>query len=255
MNEEFFCKKCNNSGRISNRSIIRYCDCVFGKKLKKPKFNVLFQKSNLPQELTKLTLEDFSVYKNHKDGKDFTKDQMAQKEYAKKVTQLYEKQIKKAILKNNIILPTFNGGKYEGNNLFFYGGESSGKTMLSVNILKNALCQFNDSLAAYYMDWSDLVTRVFPFNGEWKDILDLTRNTGILCLDSVVDGGIDSKHVEARITSIIKYRLLKNKPTIITSTYSPLSFQQTHHLLEPLINKCLKIKLNDSIDMSKQRRG
>jgi DNA replication protein DnaC len=244
-----WCDKCGNSGRIGNDSVITYCDCAYGIKLKSANYKLLFQKAGLPINLVKLKLEDFYIEKNHKSGEVLPQPQVNMKKYAKKTVVAYEKQIINSLRRKDIYLPKQDGTKYNGNNLFFYGGEDSGKTMLAVHILKSAVYKTQTKLAAYYTVWDDLLSELIPFNSDWEERVERCKQCGLLCIDSIANTGIsyDSYgHVHARLNMILKNRLLENKPIILTSNYAPKVFlQETGNIFNSLIKRSLHVKLDN----------
>jgi len=247
-----WCPKCHNSGRIGNDSIVQYCDCIYGQRYRSINYRLLFKKSGLPDALIGLTLEDFWVNKDYRDGMPLPPPQVSLKRYAKEVVLEYEKQIEKVLQGNDIFLPVIDDNKikYRGNNLFFYGGDESGKTMLAVHILKRAIYKAETSQAAYYIIWDDLLSELTPWDG-WEQVVLRCRECGILCIDSInIVGGSKTRHsghVYARLNMILKKRMLNKRPTIITSNYAPRAFNQgILKVFAPLIKRSLCIKLDDN---------
>jgi len=245
-----WCENCFNTGRIGRDSIITYCSCKYGKKLQQANFQLLYIKSGLPVNLTKLSLEDFLIQRNHRSGDALTPPQTGLKKQAKRVVLEYENQILDALKRKDIFINVGDNKQYSGNNLFFYGGEESGKSMLAVDILKTAIKKTKTSLSAYYIIWDDLLAELIPFSGIWEDLVDKCKNHGILCVDSIGKSDIsydNFSHVKARLNTIFKNRLLQNKPTIFTSNYSPQAFlKDPNSIFNSSIKKSLKIKLDNS---------
>lgn len=243
-----FCSQCHNTGRANNGPIIEYCDCKYGQELKRPKYGVMYRKSDIPIELMKSTLEDFLVDKDYRKGVKLSDDKIKRKTYAKFVITKYKEGIVDVLRRKSIIIPKTLDAEdvYEGNNLFLYGGGGSGKTMLAVDILKEAIRKTESSIAAFYIMWDDLLTEFVPFDSNWRSLMYRCQRCGILCIDSLVsiDMSYDQHHVRARFNGIIKYRLLENKPTIITSNHDPIMFTKGENIFKSLINKSLWVELD-----------
>lgn len=249
------CDKCNNSGRTNNSSVIEYCDCSYGLTLKNPNYRILYDKSHLPLNLTDATLEDFLVDKDYQTGEALPEDQVKKKLLAKLVVKEYKDHIVNALRQRNIILPrTLNpdgtsnmDNQYVGNKLFLCGGTNSGKTMLAINILKEAIHKTENSTAAFYTTWDDLLTELIPFDGDWRLLIAKCQKCGVLCLDSVTNlttSPDQYNHVKTRLSSIISHRVLNNKPTILMSHYSPAMFDKGESIFKILLNQSLILELD-----------
>lgn len=256
-----WCQKCYNSGRIGNDSVVQYCDCIHGQKFRSANYRLLFKEAGLPDALIELTLEDFWVDKDYRNGAPLAPAQISLKRYAKEVVVEYERKIDKVLQRGDIFLPIKDDSKskYRGNNLFFYGGDESGKTMLAVHILKRAVYKAETSGAAHYVIWDDLLAQLSPWD-DWEPAVYNCRKCGILCIDSIDSvGGSRTKHgghIYTRLNMILKHRMLNKKPTIITSSYSPHAFKQgILKVFYPLIKRSLCIKLDDNYQVNLDEGG
>jgi len=255
-----WCSKCHNSGRTGSDSVIQYCDCLYGKKLRGVNYRLLFHKANLPDSLVNLKLEDFWVDKNYKSGDILPTPQIQLKKYAKQTVLQYEKQIANAMQKKDVFLSSLTDTqKYRGNNLFFYGGDDSGKTMLAVHVLKMAIYKTENNLGAYYIMWDDFLSELIPFGGDWELLVDRCKSCGILCIDSINNTDVAYNkyaHVYSRINMVLKNRVLKKKPTILTSSYSPKAFlQDSGNIFTALIKKSLCVKLDNNYHLDFNQGG
>lgn len=167
------------------------CSC-----LKKMMLYMQLQAANVPREYYDLTLNDFKIWNDEK-----------------------AKIIKPRI--ENIIKDT-DSFFQQGKSLFFYGENGTGKTMLSVEILKAAL---KKKYSIHY-EFYPIIYEAFAKKGykadEVKDKFDeIFSNTDFLVIDELgkeLEDG--NKNTSSRLLEIHILKKRADKPTILISNFS-----------------------------------
>jgi len=112
------------------------------------------------------------------------------------------------------------------NNIIYHGGTSSGKTLLGVVILKEAIPHSHNYNLGFY-DWDELVDTLSNFN-EPDTVQRLERemkSKDLIVIDGVTVGGDEYKKLNSyfrqKFDAIISARLRKGQPSIWTTSCFP----------------------------------
>lgn len=140
-----------------------------------------------------------------------------------------------------------DNAKKEGISLFLYGVNGVGKTMLGVEILKQAL---REGYTAQLVSLSGIIQM---YSDGWYSVQkreaydDRVRNVDFLMIDDIGKEYRSSKSglTEVAFDNLIRYRTLRNKPMIITTNSSIDAIENVYgkSLVSLLYGKFIPIKV------------
>jgi DNA replication protein DnaC len=217
--------------------------------IKKYKNNI-FKQANLPVKYWDYEIDNFSLTQDAV-GKDLTGEAINQKSKAKDLALKYIENVKDLMAGKNIEVKT-KICDMETKNLFFYGGPASGKTMLLVIILKEAL---KYSKKVLYLDWSTLVSTLSRFDkiDEINDITYIFKNYDLIAVDNISKLSLSSFGT-MNLDVIFTQRNAINKPLLFGSYIVPDEFSKIvgldvqRYLMETLIVKLPSSDINRFIE-------
>lgn len=213
--------------------------------------NNIFKQANLPIKYWEYEIDNFSLMQDAV-GKDLTGEAINRKSKAKDLALKYMENIQDLIAGKNIEIKT-KVCTMETKNLFFYGGPASGKTMLLVIILKEAL---KYSQKVLYVDWSVLVSTLSRFDkiNEINDMTYIFKNYDLIAIDNISKLSLNSFGI-INLDVIFAQRNAVNKPLLFGSYIVPDEFSKIvgldvqRYLMETLIVNLPSSDINRFVEL------
>jgi len=199
--------------------------------------NNIFKQANLPVKYWEYEIDNFSLTQDAI-GKDLTGEAIEQKSKAKDLALKYIEKVQDIIAGKAIEIQT-KFGEIETKDLFFHGGPASGKTMLIIIIMKEAL---KYSKKVFYFDWATLVATLPRFDkiDEIDEIIYIFKNYDLIAIDNISKLSIGS-FCGTNLDVLFAQRSAANKPLLFGSYIVPDEFSKIvgldvqRYLMETLI--------------------
>lgn len=197
------CKKCNDTGYISNGSSTEMCSC-----LKQKLYNIEYNKSNI-YNLENQNFSNFNL--------NFYSDEINSAKYNSNISPRENIKLIKNICESFIN----NFDNINKKNLLFTGNTGLGKTFLSSCIANELLKKEKTVLYQTSSVMLDtIISYRFGKSNVSKDVYDYLQNVDLLIIDDLGTEGINNMKL-VELFNILNSRLLNpNKKTIISTNLS-----------------------------------
>lgn len=197
------CKKCNDTGYISNGSSTEMCSC-----LKQKLYNIEYNKSNI-YNLENQNFSNFNL--------NFYSDEINSAKYNSNISPRENIKLIKNICESFIN----NFDNINTKNLLFTGNTGLGKTFLSSCIANELLKKEKTVLYQTSSVMLDtIISYRFGKSNVSKDVYDYLQNVDLLIIDDLGTEGINNMKL-VELFNILNSRLLNpNKKTIISTNLS-----------------------------------
>lgn len=181
------------------------------------KKNKIFKNSGIPREYWDLSLENFTISQDSS-GYDLNEAEQKQKIKAFNITKDYISNIKSILRdRSQISVSALNGRSISSNNLIFRGDGGSGKTLLSVVILKSAI---DITPNVCFISWNELYNVMSDFDNKEaaEDLETKFIESDLAIVDGVSNHAYRSNtFFQRKMEYICGHRLGNRMPMIWTS--------------------------------------